>query len=52
MVPWIVAGVDYLLGIKESQGHLLSLAGLGLGLDGARLALWQPLLRLLLSLGY
>jgi hypothetical protein len=34
-----VVGVDYPLGSKEGQDHLLGPAGWDLGLDGARLAL-------------
>ncbi len=42
--PGHIVGVVYPHGIEECQHHLLGLAGLDLGLDGARLALWQPLL--------
>jgi hypothetical protein len=49
MVP-LAHSEDYPLGIKECRDHLLGPAVLGLGIDRARLALWQPLLRLLLCL--
>ncbi len=44
-------GVDQALTVKEGQQHLLCLAGMDFGLDGAWLALLDPLLRLPFHLG-
>jgi hypothetical protein len=45
--PGHVVGVDEAFRVKEGQDHLLSPLNLDLGLDGARLALFQPLPALL-----
>ncbi len=49
--PGHIVGVAEVLRVKEGQDHLLAPAVLHLCLDGARLALSQPLLALLLILG-
>ncbi len=47
-----VVGIDEALGVEEGQDYLVLLACMGLGFEGARLALSQPLLTLLVGPGY